>query len=194
MSGQKINQFGRSEHSTWSTLPPSGEGPFAQDSGFLKSHQRRVRALGSYSIATSDSLAVHDWVLRKILNDSDRHGLSTRVNTSLEFFDQTCDPFRDIGHPANGSDDRQREELHPAIDATLLIGAKTLDVPIGVLSPNNRHRYGRRQCESPTKKLLDKQSTHPPVAVHEWMDDLKTGMSNCRVSHRSEIGAIAEGD
>jgi hypothetical protein len=41
---------------------------------------------------------------------------------------------------------------------------------------------------------LDEQSTDTPVAIHKRMDDLKTGVSESRVSHRSEIGAGAEGD
>ena len=50
------------------------------------------------------------------------------------------------------------------------------------------------QRESPAEKLLDQQSAYTPVAIHERMDDLKTGMSDCRVGHRREIGASAEGD
>jgi hypothetical protein len=72
-SGQEIYQLSCSEHSTRSTPPSTGESPFAQNPGFLKSDQRSMRTLGSNSIPIGDGLAIHDRVLRQILNNASRH-------------------------------------------------------------------------------------------------------------------------
>jgi hypothetical protein len=136
-SGEEIHQLGRSEQAARSTLSPPGEGLFAKDPGCLQPYERCVRTLGSDYVTAGDSLAIHDRMIRQILDNTNRHRLAACVDTGFELFKQSCDPFRDIGHPANGPDDSQREGLQPAIDISLLVGTQTLDVPVGVLGPND---------------------------------------------------------
>ena len=98
----------------------------------------------------------------------------------------------DFRHPANRSNDTQREELKPGIDIATLVGAQSLDVAISVLGPHNRNRDRRRQCKTPAKQLLNQQATDSPVSIDEWMDHLEPGMSYRSVGNRSEISTRRE--
>jgi hypothetical protein len=79
-SGEEIYQLGRSEQAARPTLSSPGEGLFAKDPRCFQPYERSVRTLGSYSVATGDGLAIHDWMIRQILDNTNRHRLAARVD------------------------------------------------------------------------------------------------------------------